>query len=425
MSYFSHVTVDEVQSEVTTLRSEKQLDSFGRDKVSMPGYRFDAQMTYNLDTTFAYDTLVNGGASSVAHDATRRCAVLTVGTGALDYAILQSHYYPPYTPGRGQETSLTVRIGDAITGLVKQAGYNDADNGYYLEQSSGTLYMVERSSVTGSSNVNKIPQSAWTYDGVVDAFNGSGSSGINLDITKTQILVIDGQALYVGRVRMGFNIDGEVHWAHEFNHANILPNPYVQSFSLPVRYAIYNTAISAGGTMDAICSTVISEGGEKLHDIPGIPATANNGVTAVSLAGGRRPVLSVRNKTSFNSITNRVVALVQDMSFRIANNDALIEIVYNGIISGTSWSSVDAESTMEYDVSGSTIYGGTPILSLYLSAAAGSKDVQSKENLLSKVVMALAANGTTPDTLSVVGTTFAGGTAASLAATINMKELRL
>jgi hypothetical protein len=45
--------------------------------------------------------------------------------------------------------------------------------------------------------------------------DGTGRSGITLDVTKTQIFIVDLEWLGVGRVRLGFVIDGKIYYCHE------------------------------------------------------------------------------------------------------------------------------------------------------------------------------------------------------------------
>jgi hypothetical protein len=57
-----------------------------------------------------------------------------------------------------------------------------------------------------------------------------------------QILVIGMQALYVGRVIVGFDIGGELIPVHQFLCANEEAFPYIAQASLPVRYEVKNEA---------------------------------------------------------------------------------------------------------------------------------------------------------------------------------------
>ena len=69
------------------------------------------------------------------------------------------------------------------------------------------------------------------------------------------------QWLGVGRVRVGFNINGVIYYAHYFNNANNLGSVYMSTPNLPVRYEVSSTGGSV--TLDQICCTVQSEGGNS------------------------------------------------------------------------------------------------------------------------------------------------------------------
>lgn len=58
----------------------QHVDAFSRLRVSNPGYRFDSQLTYQIDSDL-WDSKVTGD-GSIAHDATNRKATLTSGTTA-------------------------------------------------------------------------------------------------------------------------------------------------------------------------------------------------------------------------------------------------------------------------------------------------------------------------------------------------------
>jgi len=76
---------------------------------------------------------------------------------------------------------------DAKTNLRQRVGYYGAANGIFLELENAVLSFVKRSSITGSVVETKVAQANWN----VDKLDGTGPSGITLDITKAQILFSD------------------------------------------------------------------------------------------------------------------------------------------------------------------------------------------------------------------------------------------
>jgi hypothetical protein len=66
----------------------------------------------------------------------------------------------------------------------------------------------------------KVDQSAWNGD----KLDGTGASGLTLDLTKPQILWMDFEWLGVGNVRCGFIINGQYIVCHTYQNANVYRN---------------------------------------------------------------------------------------------------------------------------------------------------------------------------------------------------------
>jgi hypothetical protein len=152
-------------------------------------------------------------------------------------------------------------------------------------------------------------QSSWN----VDRLDGTGASGINIDFTKSQIFVADYQWLGVGRVRVGFSLNGRVYYTHYFTHLNELTSPYMFQPSLPVRWEIKNTGTTASvSSMMCICYSVYVEGSDFET---GFDNSVSNGTTAVTLganADSVKGILAIRLKNTVNGQPNRAVARVKD-----------------------------------------------------------------------------------------------------------------
>lgn len=173
------------------------------------------------------------------------------------------------------------------TGITRRMGLFDDNNGLFLEDAEGTYRFVRRTSVTGSPVDNGVAQSSWN----VDKMDGTGQSGITIDFSKAQILVIDFEWLGTGRARVGFNVDGVTHYAHEFLNANNLSQVYMSTPNLPFRYEIDNDGNGAASTLEHICVSLISEGGiEEL----GILRHADSGSIGTLATGSTYALLGLR-----------------------------------------------------------------------------------------------------------------------------------
>ena len=244
-----------INSDVT-LKATPQLDAFGRLRVSNPFTLFDSQQRFGLDASFR-SNVASGG--SVTFIPTQSSANLTVTNTVGSFAARESAYTFRYQPGKSLLTMMTFTMAPASPGNTRQrVGYFGQDNGFYVELANG-VELVQRSNVTGTVALSNVAQINWNGD----RLDGTGPSGLTLDITKSQILWIDMEWLGVGSVRMGFVINGVFILCHTFHHANLIPTAYITTACLPVRYEIQtlNGAAPATSNLTQICSTVMSEGG--------------------------------------------------------------------------------------------------------------------------------------------------------------------
>jgi len=283
---------------------------------------------------------------------------------------MQSYECLPYQPGRSQLIFVTFNMIAAVTDVLKFAGYSDGVNGVEF-QNDGSVNRIVLYSASSEGN-EIVNQSIWN----IDKLDGTGTSGITLDITTTQILVIDVQALYVGRVRVGFDIGGTIVYVHEFLHANLATSPYIQSANLPVRCGMTCTG-TVSTTMNFICSAVISEGGSEDINVYGYNFTQESGLVAVGTGGTH--VLSLRPKTTFNSITNRSrVAFIDVEIYNAGNQPVHWDLCIGQAISGTTtYNDVNATySSTEYNILGTL--SGSPAIIIdggYVASSGSAKTV--------------------------------------------------
>lgn len=401
-----------------SLANSVQLDAFGRLRVSEAYTLFDSQQEYGLDTRTTWDCTANGVLASPSSngsvadsgcavgptDANTRITPLTVSTVNGQYAVLQSKQYVRYVPGKSHLVLMTgVFSPGAVTNVDARAGYFDGANGIFIKSTNNVYSIVRRTSTSGAAVDNAVNQADWN----VDKLDGTGPSGITLDLTKTNILFIQAQWLGVGQVIVGFDIDGMLIAAHAFKNANSLTVPYTQTFNLPVRVELRNTGTSAGASIGFVCCSVQSEGGLEARGFPfATPLTIIT--TAVTT---RRPVLSLRPKATYNGRTNHTQIKDIEYMIRVATNDSMYEIVVGGALAGAAWTSVSANSVAEYDTTATAITGGTSTLTGFVASGAGSsagttfRGSDMRNPLVLSQIDALTATQTN---ISLVCTSFSG-----------------
>lgn len=341
------------------------IDAFTRLRVSETANLFDAQLTYDL-APLQFEQITSGAGAAITHSAKNRCANLAfVDTPNEGKAFMQSYEFIPYQPGRSQLGFITFNFREGKVGATKFAGLSDGIDGVEFRNVNGVNELRLWSSTDAETQT--VPQTHWN----LDKLDGNGLSKITLDISTTQIFVIDLQALYVGRVRVGFDIGGIPFYVHEFNHANIFEDPYFARASLPVRCGMEATA-TVSTTMDYICSSVASEGGSPSP--VGRSFTTEAVVTADN--GARTHAMSVRPKLLFNGLTNRSLFQLESVDILAGNNPVKWELALGQAISGTTtYSNVNAEySAFEVNTAGTI--SGSPALVFqpgYIGSASNSR----------------------------------------------------
>lgn len=326
------------------------VDAFGRARVTQPFTLFDSSHRYFDNGKLNTANSATGNTQFVANSATIN---MNIDTANNAYVYRESNRTFAYQPGKSLQILQSFVMNPAKAGLRQRIGYFGANNGYFLERNGTSIRFVERTSITGSVADDSVERANWN----IDKLDGTGPSGITLNLDNPQILFVDIEWLGAGTARMGFVIDGELIHCHSFHHANTNESPkgpYLQTACLPVRVEIENIAnTTSNSTMKVICSTVISEGGYELR---GRNRTAHTPVsTAYSLAtaGTYYPVVSVRLNTS-NGYGDAIATLKH---LSIAPVDTAIyhyKIISGGTITSNGWTATDSSSVVQYTVNASS-----------------------------------------------------------------------
>lgn len=333
------------------------VDAFGRLRVSNPFTLFDSQNRYQKDPQFSESLTGSATASFVANESS---VDMTTTTASGDKAIRQTFRVFPYQPGKSLEVFATFVMNAGKSGLRQRVGYFNADNGLFFELSETTKSFVLRTNTSGTpSDSRTVNQADWNGD----KLNGTGPSGLTLDITKAQILYMDFEWLGVGSVRCGFVIDGTPIICHTFNNANSLDKVYMTTAILPVRYEIENlTATASSSTLTQICSTVISEGGYQQKNALSWArrTTTLTGVTTTFV-----PLVSIRLKST--SLGAVVLPSIYSAIPIGSTLDYEVALIKNATLTGASFTS--NSTNVELDVTASALTGGTIVDLTYTSGS--------------------------------------------------------
>lgn len=367
---------EEIGTVITRREDNAESDAFGRLRVTNPITLFDSKNIFddggiasnaeNMPLYFDNQQTSGSGTSTTYYpnEASQELAVsnLTAGT-----RVRQTKMRFNYQPGKSHLILKSFNLDGKVAGITKREGYFDTNNGIFLEASGTAMRIVRRTYATGSPVDNVVEQADWN----IDPMDGTGASGITIDWTDTQILVIDLEWLGVGRVRVGFNIDGKIFYAHHLNNANSLAVPYMSMPNLPLRSEITNDGTGAAATLTQICATVISEGGStelgstRYVSTAGTHLDANVDNTVYGLIG-------LRLKSAY--IGADIHLLIASIQLQTASSAVEWIIIRNPTVAGTpTWNDV-SNSAIQYALgaTANTITGGTQVSGGYSETGAPS-----------------------------------------------------
>jgi hypothetical protein len=392
------------------------LDAFGRLRVSEPLTIFDSTHRFADNDLWASKLTTSGTATFNANEGLVDLEV----TDANGSEVLRETYkVMGYQPGKSLLVLATSVFNEAKTGLRQRSGYFSEENGFYLELDNNDLGFVKRSYNTGSVVNTKVSQADWN----VDKMDGTGPSELTLDITKAQILWMDLEWLGVGSVRIGFVINGQFVVCHIFHNANFIDSTYMTTASLPLRMEITNTSATSGASkLKQICHSVMSEGG---YDLRGTQQGVGTTITlpaTLTTAGTYYPVIALRLKTTGQRLD--AIAILSDLSFLGLSNNANYNyrITQRATVTGGTWVSAGANSSVEYNLTGTGVSSGRILAQGF---AAASNQSQVAVNILKEALFRfqLERDPFTPNAYAMVLEVAASSNSSTCHASMDWEEV--
>ena len=399
-----------IYPEVTvSMADSASADAFGRQRVSEPSTIFDSKQIFDNQPLFWDDQEASGSGTGTSHSVYEAASTISVGAETAGTRVRQTFRRFNYQPGKSHLIFFTFSEFDTATGITKRAGYYDGNNGLFLQSKEGVISCVRRTNITQTPTDTEVNQSSWN----IDLLDGTGPSGKTLDPSKSQIGFIDLEWLGVGRVRMGFVIDGAICYCHEFLNANNLTGVYMSTPNLPVRYEISNDGNGAADDFICICSSVISEGGIQRTGILRSKSTANTAVNA-SAADTLYAVIGIRLKSACIGAT---IELERLSMLAEGNDDFEWSIVWNPTVAGTFTYGNETNSCVETatGATANTVTGGYLLDSGYIDSASALN-----ASLGNALILGSAIDGTVDE---IVVCARPLGTNAAIQATLTWREL--
>lgn len=380
-----------------------QIDSFDRVRTSTITSLFNAYFSHSPHSLIFED--VTTGTASVTHSPSTSSMVLAVGTASGDRVVRQTRRYIHYNPGRSYLVTLSGVFGTGLANQTRRWGYFDDSNGLFFQLLGTTLYIVRRTSVSGSPIDTSVSQASFN----LDKLDGTGPSGVTINTNTHQLYAIDYVWQGAGRVRFGVVLNGRVIYCHELISDNTLSNPYTRTPALPVRVEVVNTGTTSGAS--SVNYTCVSVNKESSDDtVPTYVFSSNRGTTTLTVgAGNTAPLFSIRPKLLFAGITNRVPVLPKEAPVISISNPLMVSIVLNATLTGASFVSASANSAVEYDLSASSFTGGEVVKTFYVGGLSGQSAVTNLVQISSILFLGLNIAGNAAHTMTLVVTNLGSG----------------
>lgn len=358
-------------------RAGGMIDAFNRLRVSNPLTLFDSKQIHDNKPLFWDDQEVSGSGTSSTYNATEASSTIAVSNLTAGKRVRQTKQRFNYQPGKSQ---LVLFTGNAIsmdTGITKEVGYFDDNDGLFFRITGTDVAVVVRSSTSGSPVDTVISRSDWNGD----KLDGYGPSRKVLDISKTQIGFIDFEWLGVGTVRFGWFLDGVPTVVHSVNNSNTLPVVYMSTPNLPCRYSIENDGTGPASEFDQICCTVITEGGAQHR---GIDKYESTGTTAIqcNTIGTKYVICGIRLKST---ALDAQIDITSISAMAGTSDDYEWELLLNPTLAASVTFNDVANSSIQFAVgegsnpSTSTVTGGTRLGGGYVKGGSNSGDVKGTD----------------------------------------------
>lgn len=385
-------------------------DAFERFRISNPQTIFDSKQISDTQPLVWDDVSFSGEGTASTYNANQASTTISVSAETVGKRVRQTRRWFNYQPGKSQLIIMTaVMAGDA----TKRLGQFNDDNGLYFMHDTAMSVGV-RTKTTGTPVDIIIPQSKWN----IDKMDGTGDSGIRINVHKTNIFFLDYEWLGVGTIRFGVFYNGIPYYVHAVHNASVNDVVYMSSPNLPLRYEIDNDGTQGASSLTHICTTVITEGGRQAV---GIERGITRGTVPLTTLNNdnQYPLFIVRLKADY---LGALVRLIDFSVLCISTSDYAVSVIYNPTIVGTAPTYIPlANSGIEYAVPANTttVTDGTLLFSQLGSdgnqAAAGvQREIQSDLVIGSTILGE-------PDTIALVVQRLTG-TTETFYATLNFSE---
>jgi hypothetical protein len=344
---------------------------------------YESTLVENPDFT---DEIV--GTASATYNSPSSSVVLATDStsGSRIFRTSDRHHY--YMPGTSNLAMMTVACGDTGKANNRRCWglFTDTD-GLFFALDGTTVKVVVRSSVTGSVVDTAITQANWNGD----KLDGTGLSGVTLDITKINVWWIDYQWLGGGRVRFGiYGPDGQRITVHKVQNANTQALPFMRTGTLPVRFENDNVGTTASGSeLRFVCAAVYAEG--NFDDY--IFNRFSTGLLTKNVAAAQTLLLALRQVGMINGKHNCIQTFPETLNI-YTTQPIGVTLFQDVDYTGGTWNASSYQARLERSTDGVFTYAQSkPMKTWFFNAGCTTVDLSAFFEVNDRGIM-VAADGT-------------------------------
>jgi hypothetical protein len=306
-----------------------------------------ADFVYGINANLFSSTLTGSGTAT----STSQMGIASTTANASSSALIQTVRRAKYRAGEGLVSRFTAQFTTGAANSTQLAGMrNAAIDGWFIGY-NGTSFgiMYRRNSVD-----TWIPQASFNQD----PLDGTGSSGITIDPTKINIFQLGVGYLGVRGCTFSIQHPTTKNWIafHDYSLMNAIADKS-QSVNPTMTFGIEAKNTTNATNIAVKCSSVgvfIVGKRERIGSTYGV----NN---FKSVATTDTNIITIRNNTTINSVTNQAQLRVRSVSVAtVAAVPVVFKLTKNATLGGSpSYTNVDATNSIAaFDVAGTTVTGG-------------------------------------------------------------------
>lgn len=379
---------DDDNSDLWTRRvSDKKLLDFLRNNIASTS--FDdlhvANRRVKLEMKFYYDVEIdayvideqNGG--SVSRN--NLIAELSTGTSSNGSCYVETRESTDYRVSQDFVVSGSARF-DVSGDQGSQSGYAGSEQYFGLFNGSNGFYI----GYNGDSKLGVfrkrqgVVEESIYQDDFDDPLDGTGCNNFSLDASKFNIFRFEFSWHGVGYLKC-YILGEDCEWLNflTVNYVNRLEESSIGIPHLPLKASVSKDSGSRDVKMYLQAASVSVVGEESSAGTRSFSVDAEGETSSGTLV----PLLSIRNKTTYQSVANKIKFSLSYISVSADGNRTVrFRIIRNGTLTDESYSDIDADnSIVEYDTSASAISGGKLELPIQV-ARTGQSSLLSGEIIL-------------------------------------------